>query len=92
MMFLPINSSDLKHLKQQISSQKYFLNRNATRVRHIATQKIRGPCIRLKTIPMYLKAVIWSKDNVNINHQMAMTMKNLVNKSKLKVNHCLNLA
>ena len=68
-----INSSDL-HLKQHTSSQKYFLKRKATRVRHMATQKMRGPCIRLKTMPMYLKGAIWSSDRVNKSHQIAMTM------------------
>ena len=79
-----MNSSDLRHLKQHQSSQKYFLKRNATRVRHMATQKISGPWIKLKTMAMYWKDVICSNERVNVSHQIAMTMKNFVNKSKLQ--------
>ena len=59
-----MNSSDLKHLKQHQSSQKYFLNRKATRVRHMATQNMSGPCNRLNTIPMYFRDVICKSDMV----------------------------
>ena len=88
----PPNGNDNEEFGKQVKTEnkdkiicQYFLKRKATWVRHMATQKMRSPCIRLKTMPMHLKGAIFSSDRVNISHQMAMAMKNLVNKSKLKI-------
>ena len=79
-----INSSSLKHPKQHQSWQKYFLNKKATLVRHMDTQNIKGPCKRLKTMPIYFKAGMSVSDIVWKTHHIPMTMRNLVKRSKLK--------
>ena len=78
-----MNSSDLK---QHQSPQKYFLKRKATLVRHMATQNTAGPSTKLKMIPVYLREAYWKRDRVWNNHHIPITTRNLVNKSKLKIN------